>query len=75
MVAFMSYYDLPDDGYLPCELAAVEYSLNGGILRKLHFFLPPGLMLKANNIVFLSAFIIHIKINLNISGQEYFVML
>ena len=42
MVGFMSYYDLPDDGYLPCELAAVEYSLNGGILRRMHYFLPPG---------------------------------
>ncbi|XP_068733037.1 protein maelstrom homolog [Montipora capricornis] len=42
MIGFMSYYDLPDDGYLPCELGAVEFSLNGGILRRLHYFLPPG---------------------------------
>ena len=42
MVGFMSYYDIPNEGYLPCELGAVEYSLNGGILRRLHFFLPPG---------------------------------
>ena len=44
MVGFMSYYDLPDDGYLPCELGAVEYSLNGGILRRMHYFIPPGLV-------------------------------
>ena len=43
MVGFMSYYNLPDEGYLPCELGAVEYSLNGGILRRLHYFIPPGL--------------------------------
>lgn len=42
MVAFMSYYDLPDDGYLPCEIGAVEYSLNEGILRRMHYFIPPG---------------------------------
>ncbi|XP_015749095.1 PREDICTED: uncharacterized protein LOC107328869, partial [Acropora digitifera] len=42
MVGFMSYYNLPDEGYLPCELGAVEYSLNGGILRRLHYFIPPG---------------------------------
>ena len=45
MVGFMSYYDIPNEGYLPCELGAVEYSLNGGILRRLHFFLPPGQLL------------------------------
>lgn len=43
MIGFMSYYNLPDEGYLPCELGAVEYSLNGGILRRLHYFIPPGL--------------------------------
>ncbi|KAK2566847.1 Protein maelstrom-like protein [Acropora cervicornis] len=42
MIGFMSYYNLPDEGYLPCELGAVEYSLNGGILRRLHYFIPPG---------------------------------
>lgn len=43
MVGFMSFYNLPDEGFLPCEIGAVEYSLNGGILRKMHYFIKPGL--------------------------------
>lgn len=48
MVGFMSCYNLPDEGFLPCEIGAVEYSLNGGILRKMHYFIKPGLS-KCNN--------------------------
>lgn len=44
MVGFMSCYNLPDEGFLPCEIGAVEYSLNGGILRKMHYFIKPGLL-------------------------------
>lgn len=44
MVGFMSFYDLPDEGYLPGEIGAVEYSLNGGLLRKMHYFIKPGLL-------------------------------
>ena len=43
MIGFMSCYDLPDEGFLPCEIGAVEYSLSGGILRKMHYFIKPGL--------------------------------
>lgn len=43
MIGFMSLYDLPDEGFLPCELGVVEYSLNGGIMRKMHYFIKPGL--------------------------------
>ncbi|CAH3119717.1 unnamed protein product [Pocillopora meandrina] len=42
MIGFMSLYDLPDEGFLPCELGVVEYSLNGGIMRKMHYFIKPG---------------------------------
>ena len=40
----MSFYELSDEGYLPGEIGAVEFSLNGGILRKMHYFIKPGLL-------------------------------
>ena len=46
MVGFMSCYDLPEEGLFPCEIGAVEYSLNGGILRKMHYFIKPGLSMQ-----------------------------
>lgn len=41
--SFQSYFEFPDEeGYQPCELAIVEYSLHDGITRQFHAMINPG---------------------------------
>ncbi|XP_028405303.1 protein maelstrom homolog [Dendronephthya gigantea] len=42
MISFMSLCDMPDDKYMPCEMAIAEYSLKSGITRTLHKYIDPG---------------------------------
>lgn len=42
MIAFMSLCDMPDDKYMPCEIAVAEFSLRRGIQRLFHKFIKPG---------------------------------
>ena len=35
-------FDLEEDRLIPCEVAAVEYSLAHGIHRSMHMFIDPG---------------------------------
>ena len=42
MIGFMSLCDMPDDKYMPCEIAVAEFSLRRGIQRHFHKFIDPG---------------------------------
>ena len=44
MIGFMSLCDMPDDKFMPCEMAITEYSLRNGIIRHFHKFIDPGNM-------------------------------
>ena len=79
MVGFMSCYNLPDEGFLPCEIGAVEYSLNGGILRKMHYFIKPGLSKCNIKLIMCLAGVLHsalriyhsaIFVNMNFSNRD-----
>jgi len=42
VISFQSLYEFPDeDGYLPCEIACVEYSMKEGIIGTYHSFIEP----------------------------------
>ena len=43
MIAFETLCELPEEqGYLPCEIACVSYSLYAGIIDVFHKFIDPG---------------------------------
>ncbi|XP_030834251.1 protein maelstrom homolog isoform X2 [Strongylocentrotus purpuratus] len=42
MIAVKTLCQLPDDTYLPCELACVEYTMSAGITKRFHCFPAPG---------------------------------
>nr|CAB3263593.1 protein maelstrom 2-like [Phallusia mammillata] len=43
IISFKSLFELPDEeGYQPCEVACIDYTLSGGILRTWHHFIDPG---------------------------------
>ena len=42
MIGFMSLCDMPDDKFMPCEMAIAEYSLRNGIIRNFHKYIDPG---------------------------------
>jgi protein maelstrom len=42
MTGFMSLCDMPDDKFMPCEMAIAEYSLRNGIIRSFHKYIDPG---------------------------------
>ena len=42
MIGFMSLCDMPDDKFMPCEMAIAEYSLRNGIIRSFHKYIDPG---------------------------------
>ena len=47
MIAFMSLCDMPNDKYMPCEMAIAEYSLSRGITRTFHKYIDPGMFILA----------------------------
>lgn len=43
LISFQSYFEFPnEEGYQPCEVACIEYSLFGGIIREWHALINPG---------------------------------
>lgn len=43
IISFQSYFEFPDEeGYQPCELAVVEYSLKHGVSKEFHAMIDPG---------------------------------
>ena len=43
IISFQSLFELPDEeGYQPCEVACIDYTLNDGIVRVYHQFIDPG---------------------------------
>ena len=43
LISFQSLFELPDEeGYQPCEVACIDYTLNRGIVRVYHQFIDPG---------------------------------
>ena len=43
IISFQSLFEFPDEeGYQPCEVACVDYTLNFGIVREWHKFIDPG---------------------------------
>lgn len=62
MVGFMLCYNFFDEGFFFCEIGVVEYFFNGGILRKMYYFIKLGLF-KCNN-----------KLIMCLVGVLYFVL-